>query len=98
RAEALLAEVLVARRVDASGTVSLYSRNVYVGRPWSGTTVYVRYDPQAHQWMFSDENNHLLQVRPAPELSRERILSLTATDARSKREALEQRGKTFCRD
>jgi hypothetical protein len=85
RAEALLAELVLPRRVDATGCVSLYSRNVYVGRSWSGTTVYVRYDPQAHQWMFSDANNHLLQHRDAPELSRERIVSLTATDARSKR-------------
>ena len=85
RAEALLAEAVVERKVDATGCVSLYSRNVYVGRSWRGATVYVRYDPQGHRWMFSDAQGHLLQHQQATEITRERILDLTATDGRTKR-------------
>jgi hypothetical protein len=84
-AEELLAGLVVARQVDANGRVSLYSRNVYVGRSWAGTVVHVRYDPQGHLWMFSDADGRLLQRREAPEMSRARIIGLTATDARSKR-------------
>jgi len=85
QAEALLSEVVVARQVDALGRVSLYSRNVYVGKSWTGTTVYVRYDPEGKRWMFSDKDDRLLQHQAAPEICRERILDLTATDGRSKR-------------
>jgi transposase InsO family protein len=38
-AEALLSEQVVARQVDATGCVSLYSRNVYVGKSWARQTV-----------------------------------------------------------
>lgn len=41
-AEGLPSEAVVARRVDATGCVSLYSRNVYVGRSWAGAAVWVR--------------------------------------------------------
>jgi hypothetical protein len=81
----LLAGVVVERQVDKSGRVSLYSRNCYVGKSWAGQRVWVRYDPQGRRWMFSDQNNQLLAYQEAPELSRERIVNLTATDARSKR-------------
>jgi hypothetical protein len=84
-AEGLLAEVVVERQVDKSGCVSLYSRNRYVGKTWAGRSVWVRYDPQGHRWMFSDSDNRLLAHQQAPELSRERIVNLTATDGRSKR-------------
>src|SRR5262249_61936331 len=85
-AEALLSAAVVARQVDAAGYVSLYSRNVYVGRSWARQEVYVRYDPQGQRWMFSDRENRLLQHQGAPEISRARICDLTATDARSKRQ------------
>jgi hypothetical protein len=85
-AEELLAGVVVARQVDKAGCVSLYSRNRYVGKSWAGQRVWVRYDPEGHRWMFSDAGNRLLAYREAPELSQERIVNLTATDGRSKRE------------
>jgi transposase InsO family protein len=37
---AALAEIVEVRQVDQSGHVSLYSRNVYVGRSWAGSAVY----------------------------------------------------------
>jgi hypothetical protein len=84
-AEQRLAAVVEARRVDQTGCVSLYSRNVYVGRSWPATTVWVRYDPQGHRWMFHDNAGHLLNHQNAPEISRDSILNLTASDGRSKR-------------
>jgi hypothetical protein len=85
QAEDLLAGYVVPRQVDQSGSVSLYSRNLYVGRPWRGQTVWVRYDPQDHTWMFSDAEDRLLQRKAAAEITRERICGLTATDGRTKR-------------
>jgi hypothetical protein len=84
-AEAVLADVVEPRRVDRSGCVSLYSRNVYVGKSWAQNTVWVRYDPQKHQWMFSDPENRLLNHQDAPEICRDRIIDLTASDGRTKR-------------
>ena len=71
--------------LDQNGCVSLYSRNLYVGRQWRGQAVWVRYDPQDHVWLFSDAENRLLQRKAAEEITRERIQSLTATDGRTKR-------------
>jgi hypothetical protein len=87
-AEAVLAEVVEYRRVDRSGCVSLYSRNVYVGKSWAQSTVWVRYDPQGHRWMFSDKDGRLLNHQTAPEICRDRIIDLTASDGRTKRGSL----------
>jgi len=84
----VLAEVVEKRRVDQNGSVSLYSRNVYVGRSWRGQEVWVRYDPQGRRWTFSDEGGHLLQHQDAPEINRDSILDLTASDSRTKRKHL----------
>ena len=88
-ARGALAEAVVGREVDQNGCVSLYSRNVYVGRPWARTTVFVRYDPQGGRWMFSDAHGRLLQHQSAPEISRDSVLALTASDGRSKRDPLD---------
>lgn len=85
KAQAVLAEALEMRKVDQNGSVSLYSRNVYVGRSFKGSEVWVRYDPQGGRWMFSDKDGHLLQHQNAPEINRESILDLTASDSRTKR-------------
>jgi len=83
--DALLSTVVVERRIDGTGSVSLYSRNHYVGRSWKGQTVYVRYDPPKRSWLFHTAEGLLLQHGPAPEISRGRIVDLTASDGRSKR-------------
>jgi hypothetical protein len=80
-----LAGFVVERRVDKSGRVSLYSRNVYVSRSLAGQAVWVRYDPEGQRWVCSDRDNRLLAYAAAAEISRERIMHLTATDGRSKR-------------
>jgi hypothetical protein len=82
-AQELLAGCVAARQVDKAGRVSVYSRDYYVGRSWAGQTVYVRYDPQAGRWMFSDEQGRLLQHHAAPEISREGVRDLTATNGRA---------------
>jgi hypothetical protein len=78
----LLAGCVVPRQVDKIGRVSVYSRDYYVGRSFSKQTVFVRFDPQGLRWMFSDEQNRLLQHHPAPEFCLERIRDLTATNGR----------------
>jgi len=84
-AESLLAGVVVERQLDATGCVSLYSRNIYVGRWCRGRRVYVRYDPEGRRWMCHDRGGQLVGYQSAPEICRERIVALTTTDSRSKR-------------
>jgi hypothetical protein len=97
-AESLLAEVAVERQVDANGRVSLYSRNVYVGRWCRGQRVYVRYDPEGRRWMCHDSGGQLVGYQSAPEICRERIMDLTAMDSRTRRIGADRkRGQTSCR-
>lgn len=72
-----LAGYAVPRRVDSKGTVSVYNRNHYVGRAHSGRLVYVQLDPQSQVWLFCDESGRVLRERPAAELSRQAIQSLS---------------------
>jgi hypothetical protein len=81
----LLSGYVVRRQVDKVGRVSVYSRDYYVGRKLAGQAVFVRYDPQGNRWMFTAEDDRLLQHHPASEISRERIRDLTATNGRSDR-------------
>ena len=87
-ARGVLAEVVEKRRVDQNGCVSLYSRNVGVGRAWKGTEVWVRYDPAGRRWTFYDNDGRLVQHRDAPEINHDSILDLTASDSRTKRKPL----------
>jgi len=84
----LLAETLEKRQVDQNGCVSLYSRNVSVGRPFKGTEVWVRYDPAGQRWTFYDSTGRLVQHRDAPEISHDSILNLTASDSRTRRKPI----------
>jgi hypothetical protein len=85
---AALAEAVEKRQVDQNGCVSLYSRNVSVGRPWRGSEVWVRYDPAGRRWTFYDSAGRLVQHRDAPEISHDSILDLTASDSRTKRKPI----------
>jgi transposase InsO family protein len=73
---------VVARKVDKSGTVSLYNRNHYVGKLHAGKRVYVTLDPLRREWVMSDEHGHQLRAQPAEQISRQRIESLTVTSRR----------------
>jgi hypothetical protein len=77
-----LAGYAVPRRVDKSGTVSVYNRTHYVGRIHERKTVHVMFDPEAGEWIFADEKGQQLRSRPAREISREAIMGLQVTHRR----------------
>jgi hypothetical protein len=79
-----LAGYAVPRRVDSSGTVSVYNRNHYVGKIHKGKIVHVMFDPEAGEWIFADEEGRQLRSRPATEISRETILALMVTHRRKR--------------
>jgi hypothetical protein len=79
-----LAGYAVPRRVDKSGTVSVYNRNHYVGKIHAGKTVHVMFDPEAIEWIFADEKGQQLRSRPATEISRKAILGLMVTNRRKR--------------
>jgi hypothetical protein len=74
----------VPRRVDKSGTVSVYNRNHYVGKIHQGKTVHVMFDPESNEWIFADEKGQQLRSRPANEISREAIMDLKVTHRRER--------------
>ena len=74
-----LASEVVSRKVDRSGTVSLYNTNHYVGKLHAGKTVFVMLDPHRCEWLFADEQGRQLRAQPAVQLARRRIETLTVT-------------------
>jgi hypothetical protein len=97
RAQDLLAGFVVARRVDRAGMVSVYNRNFYVGKSYSGKDVHVRYDPQQRAWLFQDEGGHLVNRHDAAEINAANIRGQTVTNRRD-RSGTAESGKTPCRD
>jgi hypothetical protein len=82
RVWAVLATVVVVRRVDKVGRVSLYNHAYGAGRRAAHTAVQVRLDPadpQGPTWVICAEDGTELRRHPAPELSRERIVALEVT-------------------
>ena len=82
RVDDLLTRFAAVRQVDKSGTVSIYNRNIYVSKAHAGQSVYVRYDPQERRWLISDDKNHLLIDREAPELDPDRVRGMTVSNRR----------------
>lgn len=85
-----LAGFVVPRRVDQSGTASVYGRNYYVGKAYAGQFVYVRYDPQAQLWLFQDEAGHQLNRREASEISAANLRAMTVTNRRDRSRSSER--------
>jgi len=77
RVWSVVANELVARRVDRSGSISLYHRTRYVGKPHVGTIVYVSLDPAGPTWVIADAKGNELRTHRADELNAERIRSLS---------------------
>ena len=77
-----LAGSAVRRRVDKTGTDSLYNRNHYVGILYRGKSVYVMFDPAAREWVFADEKGRELRHQAVTEISRETIIGLTVIHRR----------------
>ncbi len=75
------------RRVDKSGTVSVYIRNHYAGKIHQGEAVHVMFDPEAREWIFAEEKGQQLRSRPASEISRESVIGLMVTNRRNRTKA-----------
>lgn len=74
-----LAGYAVTRRVDRTGQVSVYNRNYYVGVVHGGQTIYVMFDAQSREWLFTDRDGKQLRSKPAVEINAERIRTLDLT-------------------
>jgi hypothetical protein len=72
-----LSQHVAQRKVDCNGSLSLYHRTRYVGKPWIGMQVWVSLDPSGPTWVFSDDNGNELRTHHADELTAERIRSLS---------------------
>ena len=81
----VVSQQVVRRHVDASGSVSLYHRTRYVGKPQIGKYVYVSLDPTGPTWVFADESGREVRTHPADELTAERIRNLSVSSRRGKR-------------
>jgi hypothetical protein len=74
-----LAGYAVRRRVDASGRISLYNRNHYVGSIHKRKDVYVMFDPETYEWVVADNEGRQLSRQPANHINREDIMKLTVS-------------------
>jgi transposase InsO family protein len=82
-----VAGVVVVRRVDRQGCVSLYNRTRYVGKQHAGSQVYVSVDSSGPTWVFAAADGTQLRSMVADEFTAERIrgLSVGARRSRDKR-------------
>lgn len=71
-----LAEYVVVRRVGRDGKVSLYDRGHWVGKQWTGQTLYVSLDPELREWIFAAEDGREIRRRPATELTHANLVGL----------------------
>jgi len=85
RAWAAVAQHVVKRRVDCTGSVSVYHRHRYVGKPYIGKQVYVSLDPSGPTWVCADEAGNELRTHAADELTADRIRSLSVGGREGKR-------------
>ncbi|HEX2864532.1 MAG TPA: hypothetical protein VHN99_08175 [Deinococcales bacterium] len=74
-----LAGFAARRRVGASGAVTVYNRDLYVGAAHKKKLVYVTYDPLAGEWVVADDEGRQLTRQAAPEISRERVMAMAVT-------------------
>jgi hypothetical protein len=74
-----LAGYAVWRRVDGTGSISLYNRNHYIGSIHKRKTVYVMFDPEVLEWAVADEEGRQVSRQAATKISREDIMVLTVT-------------------
>jgi hypothetical protein len=73
----LVSRQVVRRRVDASGSISLYHRTRYVGKPYVGKNIYISLDPTGPTWVFASEEGNEVRTHPADELNANRIRNLS---------------------
>lgn len=75
--ESVLEGVVAKRKVGSTGQITLYYRQVYVGREQAGREVRVQYDKGSHMWVVSGADGKGLRAVPAFEVDREKITTLT---------------------
>jgi len=82
-----LGRLVLTRRVDKVGRISLYNRARSVGRRWAGQAVSVRVVVREDSplWEITATDGTVLAVHAATELSRERILALEVSHRRIRR-------------
>jgi len=79
-----LADYVVTRQVDRSGTISLYNRNRYVGKALKGQELYVSLDPIEVEWMYSSRDGVCYRRQKADELTADRIRGLKVSHQRER--------------
>lgn len=80
RIAAHLSGYVAVRRVNRHGMVSIYNRGHYVGKLHQGREVYVTFDPESNEWVFSDASGRELRHKRADEISPERVMALDVAD------------------
>jgi hypothetical protein len=74
------------RKVTRQGRISLYYRQVYIGKEAAGKEVQVRYDAASNMWVISSVEGKPLRAVPAIEVERGAIVNLSMyQDAKAKR-------------
>jgi len=84
RAWSLLARAVVPRRVDRSGTTSVYGRNYDGGKAHVDQDVFVRYDPPQQLWLVQDSQGHQLNRHPATVINQANIRELLVPERRER--------------
>jgi hypothetical protein len=77
-----LAGYVLIRRVDSSGTISLYNRSRYVGTLLKGRDVYISLDPIEAAWVYADKSGATIHRQPAKELTADNIRALGVSNQR----------------
>lgn len=79
-----LAGYVVVRRADGSGTVSLYNRNLYVGKAVAGRDVFISLDKMTAEWVFAGADGVCYRRLKAEDLTAERVTALDASNHRER--------------
>lgn len=82
RVQQELAKRVVVRQADRWGKISLYNRNLKVGREARGRQVWVQLDAQQNHWVMRDEQGKFLAAVAASEIDAERIRRLDVCGAK----------------
>ena len=78
-----LAQGVYQRKVDQTGTISIYNWSKRVGRAYAGQTVSLRFEVAGWQWLVSDARGQVIGHFPAQELTTERICALDVSRKKS---------------
>jgi hypothetical protein len=92
-ARACLGQTLASRRVSKQGKVSVYARDYHVGLQHRGQAVFVQYDSEQGEWLFSDRHGVCWCRQKAEQITRERLLGLSISAKESKNQVEPTRGE-----